>query len=115
MNSPSTETAVPLYDGDRCRLCCMFCMHGIAKENHARKHQREGTAKIYGFGGPDGRRYELAPRTAAAYRRRKVTKNPSRCPDCHMAYTPKTCMTPCNGPGGNYPCDYPTCVGLPHG
>lgn len=41
----------------------------------------------------------------------KALKNPNRCPNCHVAYTPKTCMKPCNGPGGSFPCDYPKCVG----
>jgi hypothetical protein len=48
-----------LYANKTCRLCGKECLHGAARENHARKHQREGWARIKGFGGPDGRRYEL--------------------------------------------------------
>lgn len=52
-----------LYADHRCRLCGKKCQHGIARENHARKHEREGTVIIKGFGGPSGRRYEIT-RTA---------------------------------------------------
>ena len=40
-----------------CVICGQACEYGSARENHARKHQREGRARIVGFGGPDGRRY----------------------------------------------------------
>lgn len=58
-------TVRPLFARDqagdtRCVLCGKECPHGIARENHARGHERRGQARIRGFGGPSGRRYECA-------------------------------------------------------
>ena len=60
--TPIERAYGPLYKDDLCVLCGKECPHGIARENHARKHEREGTAGIRGSGGPDGRRYFVMPR-----------------------------------------------------
>lgn len=49
-----------LYRNKQCELCGKYCPSGTARDNHARKHEREGTVKIKGWGGPDGaRRFEI--------------------------------------------------------
>ena len=50
------KVEAPNYDAI-CVICGQKCNNGAARENHARKHQREGRARIVGFGGPAGRRY----------------------------------------------------------
>lgn len=59
--APATDAYGPLYRDRKCVLCGKECPHGIARENHARKHQREGTAGIRGSGGPSGRSYFVMP------------------------------------------------------
>lgn len=54
---------------------------------------------------------QLESENASLRKTIKALKNPNRCPNCHVAYTPKTCTKPCRGPGGAFPCDYPKCVG----
>ena len=56
-----------LYEDGRCKLCGRHCPSLIAKDNHARKHQREGAVAIKGWGGPDGaRRFEIVNPFAAS-------------------------------------------------
>jgi hypothetical protein len=59
-----------LYDAKCCRLCGRYCPDGAARDNHARKHEREGAVAITGFGGPDGaRRFRIIDPFAVKRRR----------------------------------------------
>lgn len=56
-----------LYKDGACRLCGRKCHTGTARDNHARKHQREGRVLIKGWGGPGGyRRFEINASTIEA-------------------------------------------------
>lgn len=45
-----------LFDGSFCRLCCGCFPSQPARDNHARKHEREGKVEIAGMGEPKGYR-----------------------------------------------------------
>lgn len=47
-----------------CVLCVQVCKHGIARENHARRHEREGRAVLFGVGGPNSRREHYVEKSA---------------------------------------------------